>query len=75
MKFNYTKKNTKLNDETILQKRNFDKVLNEFNVATSPKSFWNKNTYAISIFSVVAIVASSVFLFKNNSSNKGFEKI
>ena len=75
MKFNYTKKNTKLNDETILQKRNFDKVLNEFNVATSPKSFWNKNTYAISFFSVVAIVASSVFLFNNNSSNKGFEKI
>ena len=31
MKFNYTKKNTKLNDETILQKRNFDKVLNEEN--------------------------------------------
>jgi hypothetical protein len=75
MKFNYTKKNTKLNYETILQKRNFDKVLNEFNVATSPKSFWNKNTYAISFFSVVAIVASSVFLFNNNSSNKGFEKI
>ena len=75
MKFKYTKKNTKLNDETILQKRNFDKVLNEFNVATSPKSFWNKNTYAISFFSVVSIVASSVFLFKNYSSNKGFEKI
>jgi hypothetical protein len=75
MCFNFSKKNTKLNDETILQKRNFDQVINQFNLSNAPKSFWGKYSYGIYTFTAVAIIIPAVFLYNFKKTKSDFTKI
>jgi len=75
MKFNYSKEKLKLNDETILKKRNFDQVINQFNLSNTPKSFWDKYSYAIYTFSTVTIIISAVLLFNSKKTKSDFVKI